>query len=291
MRVTERSQVASLLQRIQTNQTRLQDALTEASSGTRIQRPSDDPLAAQAIQGLEASLARHQSFLSVQDSLRGELHATEAALQSGSAVLGDALELAMQMSSGAHTSQSFAAAADAVGLLREGLREAANARHQDRFLFGGVADHQPPFDPAGAFQGSATVREIPIGDQQTLTQISGEEVFSPQGENLFALLDELQAALTNADQSAAGDTIDRIRQGISSLNASQQEVGHRLNTLDHARAFSEVVVLDGTREIDRLEAADLAEAASRIQLASTALQASAQAAQRVNGLKDLLFKL
>ncbi len=291
MRVTEQSHFASLVRRIQSHQGRLQEAVAEASTGVRVQRPSDDPLASAALQRLEVSAQRHQSYLRVQTTMQGQLETAESSLTSGVAVLGDALELALQMSSGAHTEESLQASAERVSLLKESLREIANTSHQGRYLFGGVADDQPPFDDAGGFQGSTTLRQVEIGEQQRISQLSGEDLFSVQGESLFAVLDELEGALAGGDQAGASATIDRLRGGVTSLTTGIQTVGNHLTTLEHARAFSEVIVLDAQRQSDRLEAADLADAASRIQMATTALQASAQAAQQVKGLKDLLFKL
>lgn len=291
MRVTELTYYNNLVKRLQNQQSKMQRAGEELTSGSRLQRPSDDPIASAAVERLQAAKERHQTFLKVQQELRGELETAEAALAAGSQVVEDAMVLTVQMSSSIHTEASMAAAAREVAMLRVNLLEAGNARHQGRYLFGGVADQQAPFDQAGTYQGSAVRREVQIGDQQSITQLGGEELFSAQGASLFEVFDQLEAALNNADQGAVSATLEQLRAGLTSLIAGRQNLGYQLNRVDHARAFSETMVLDGATHQERLEGADVVEAASRMQLASAAFQASVEVAQRINGLKGMLFKL
>lgn len=291
MRVTEQIYYKSLVRRVQSQQAKIQRAGEELSTGSRLQRPSDDPIASAAVERLQAARARHQSFLKVQTELQGELERAESALEAGSEVVEDALLLAVKTSNGILSDESLRAAGKEVAMLRESLLDVANTRHQGRYLFGGVADQTEPFDQSGNFQGSSVRREVQIGDQQRIGQLGGEELFSVQGDSLFEMFDELETALNTADRPAISAMIDRLRAGFSSLVEGRESLGYQQNRLDHARAFSEQVVLEGRTQQDRLEGVDVAEAASRIQLVSVALQASVEVAQRINGLKGMLFNL
>jgi len=291
MRVTELTYYNNLVKRLQHQQSKMQRAGEELSSGSRLQRPSDDPIASAAVERLQASRERHQTFMKVQNELRGELEQAEGALEAGSQVVEDALVLAVQMTNSIYTEEVMKSAAGEVAMLRVTLLEAANARYQGRYMFGGVADQQAPFDQTGTYQGSVVRREVQIGDQQRLTQLGGAEIFSAQGVSIFEVFDQLEEALNNADPGAVSGTLDQLRAGLTSLVGGRQELGYQLNRVDHAQAFSETMVLAGVTHQDRLESADVAEAASRMQLASVALQASIEIAQRINGLKEMIFKL
>lgn len=292
MRVSEQNKFSALARRFQSRQSELNTAMNEVASGRRVHQASEDPVAVGLADRIAESNDRHNAWLGVANTVRGDLEATEGALESSAQAFLDARQLAMQLSSGPQEQYVLDSAADAVAGLRENLLDAANAKHQGRYLFGGVADDTAPFDATGGFVGSATGRSVDVGYNVSVDQLLGADVFAGQngGTDGFAVLDQLEAALRAGDQDAVRQSLDGLDGAYSQVVGARQTLGHDLERLDHSTSFSENVVMGGEMETGRLLDTDITDAIMRVNENMSALQTAAEAASRVRSL-DAILKL
>ncbi|QDG51345.1 hypothetical protein FIV42_11510 [Persicimonas caeni] len=288
MRVTEHNKYLSLVDRLRTNQSRLQETIEQISSGKQVNRPSDDPVAAAMLSRIEAADARQKAYLEVNARVREEMQAADAALGNADDIMVRVKELTVQMASGLKSQAVLDGGADEIAEMREALVQTINTKHQGRYLFGGIADGQPPYD-AGGYVGSTRLREVEVAPTTKIEQLSGAEAFAGNIDIPF-VLDQLEQALRAGDQDAARALITDIDGSIEQLNHSRQIAGSRLDALDHAAAFSEAISFQSEVDASRLESTDVAEAASRLESITSALQATAEVAGRLKS-SDLLMKL
>ncbi len=95
---------------------------------------------------------------------------------------------------------------------------------------------------------------------------------------------DLPALPVQVFQSQLGDVLTDLDSALNSFLQARTSVGTRLNALDNQESQNEKFVLDTKTTLSETQDLDYAEAISRFQLQSTALQAGQQAFAQVNKL-------
>lgn len=180
-RVTPNVFVAQTIRAAQQHGTRLSQWQTQASSGLKLNKPSDDPVGTRAILGVRGALSRMRAELSNITSARQRLSVANTELLDAQQILVRVKEIALEARQAIEPSERQALA-DELGGLRQRLIAIANARHDGQYLFGGAAGHLPPFEigPGGSvlYRGADQPGST---DVRAATQVdvlySGAEVF------------------------------------------------------------------------------------------------------------------
>ena len=100
MRITSAMMVQSTLHHISLNQQRTEQLQNQISSGSRISRPSDDPIGAARALNLEESLSQSEQYKRNIDQGTSWLNTTDSILDSVTQALHRSRELAVQASNG-----------------------------------------------------------------------------------------------------------------------------------------------------------------------------------------------
>lgn len=193
-RVTNGSLRQVFLDHLQQAQQRLQQTQTQISTGSRVNQPSDDPLAAAQMREIEASLARMDQYQSNALLAQNRLGLEEEALVGVVNGLQRIRELAVQ----ANNATSGQGSRDAIAVeLRQqftNLLALANGTDgQGRYLFAGFSEQTQPFvQTAGgvSYAGDDGQHSVKISDNRLLaTGDSGSAVFERirNGNGTFAL--------------------------------------------------------------------------------------------------------
>src|SRR4051812_25767768 len=103
MRISQKMMADNALRNIQTNQARVDALESQITSGTRITRPSDDPIGAARALSLQESLDQSTQYGRNIDQATSWLNATDSALGSVTDALARSRELAVQAANGALT--------------------------------------------------------------------------------------------------------------------------------------------------------------------------------------------
>ncbi|MEM1347276.1 MAG: hypothetical protein AAGI01_01885 [Myxococcota bacterium] len=292
MRVTDRLKWSSLSRHITSNAKRVQETFDEVSTGKRVQRASDDPLAYAMIQRLRTEQRVQEGMKQVGEQMQGYFETADEVLEQATSNLFRARELAIEFGSDTRNQGQRDAAASELRSIKNMLVDLANTRIGDAYVFAGIADGAEPFDGAGTFVGSDTLREVEVGRGVTVSQLSGAQIFGGEADvDTMAVIDTLIADLESGDTERVRRSLGDLDAALDQVYEGRQRAGRELNTIDHARSFSEAMILQSQLETSRKEDVNLPEAITAMQAARTAFEASAQVSLRYNEVADIALRL
>jgi flagellar hook-associated protein 3 FlgL len=155
MRVTDRQQADALITAIRGLRGNIFDRNEQIASGKRVNRPSDDPAAAERINQFRNVLRTTERRLATVNEGVGRLNLSDSVLETAGNTLQRAKELAIQMRNDTNTAVERLNAAQEVQQMILGLAGIANTQLNGRFLFAGSQTQTEPFVP-GSATGSAS---------------------------------------------------------------------------------------------------------------------------------------
>jgi flagellar hook-associated protein 3 FlgL len=282
MRITNAMLQQSALRQLQVNLERISRAQAEVSSGKKLSKPSDDPVAvAQVMRGAHGLRALEQYRRGV-NAARARLDAEEAVLNQVTTLTERARELAVGEGSDTATAATRLAAKAEVDRILEQLVQLGNTAVGDERIFGGGQTTAPPFQPGGAYVGDDTARVVETGPGQTAgTSHTGRELLVDSG--IISGITALRDALAAGTQPAVAATTSGLGDAFDKVQALLADVGARVVGLDVTD--ENIAALDAslTLRTGELEGADFEAAATRLVGAQTALQAALLSTSRVLG--------
>lgn len=154
MRVTDRQRVDALLTAIQGLRGNIFERNEQIASGKRVNRPSDDPAAAERINQFRNVLRTTERRLATVNEGTGRLNLSDSVLETAGYTFQRGKELAIQMRNDTNTAVERRNAAQEVQQLLLGLAGIANTQLNGRFLFAGSQTQTEPF-VLGSVSGSA----------------------------------------------------------------------------------------------------------------------------------------
>jgi flagellar hook-associated protein 3 FlgL len=195
MRVSNDTLRSAFLAALEAAQRRVIDTQEKVSSGKRVNKPSDDPVAAARIAHLDASLSRLDQYKSNSDFARNQLGLEESSLDDVISNLQRVRELALQGNNSTASDSDRRDIAAEVRQARDALLALANTTDVDgRHLFGGYVESATPFTTTASgvvvYNGDQGQRTLQISDSRFVAiNDSGSEVFQkiPQGNGTFVL--------------------------------------------------------------------------------------------------------
>jgi flagellar hook-associated protein 3 FlgL len=195
MRVSNDTLRSAFLAALESAQRRVIDTQEKVSSGKRVNKPSDDPVAAARIAHLDASLSRLDQYKSNSDFARNQLGLEESSLDDVISNLQRVRELALQGNNSTASDSDRRDIAAEVRQARDALLALANTTDVDgRHLFGGYIESAAPFTPTASgvvvYNGDQGQRTIQISDSRFVAiNDSGSAVFQnvPQANGTFTL--------------------------------------------------------------------------------------------------------
>jgi len=304
MRVTHAMMFRSALSDLSLLRDKMARTQEQASTGQRINRPSDDPAGAGRIHLLEGALGSLEQYERTITATRARVSAAERAVANAGELLIRARELAVSGANGTLDASVRTQVAEEVESLHASLLSEANARFGGGHLFGGYASATAPFEASGSFGtpppaspvvsfvGDANEIEVDIEDGVRVTaSFDGRRIFlgdgdgdgvpDPGREDVFQVLADLRDALALDDQSAVAAILPRIETLVGQLQGERTGIGaveSRLLAAEQRIASRSVELeshLSGVRD------ADLAEVVSRLTREEAALRASLQTMSRL----------
>ncbi|MEN0106509.1 MAG: flagellar hook-associated protein FlgL [Pseudomonas sp.] len=304
MRITNSQTAATMLSSMNRNSAEMAELMQKMSDGTRILKPSDDPVASVRllrIQRAEASLTQYGKNIT---NVSSNLSIQETNLQSTSDTMIEARDLLLWAANGSNTAKDLNAMASELGSLENTLLSYLNVRDEEgRYLFSGTLTDRPAvvYDSATetySANGNDKTRQAAVANGvlvQENVAIAG--VFGTGMDflnNLHSVVKLLQdPALDSTDPA----TVQQIRDAITQLDATHGEVlssitelGGRQNTLTLLNDSNQDVSLVNKQIDGDLAGLDYAGASIDLQNYKLALQATQKTYLTVNELSlfDLL---
>ncbi len=280
MRISNRSLQDRVLRDLQSNMVQLARAQEQVSTGKRITRMSQDPVAGTDVLRAERDLRALAQYRRNITAARTRVDTQESALDQAGDILVRARELAVTEASSSASAQTRNAVAAEIDTLIQQLVALGNTRIGEDFIFGGTATTAPPFQPDGTYVGDAGIRQAEIGDGVLMpTAHTGQQAFGDTGA--IASLTQLRDRLRANDQAGVGATIASLEAAFTAVQVVVAETGARSRQLEVAGQNVEAMDLNATLLRSDAQDIPLEEAVLHMAGIQNALQAALLSASRI----------
>ena len=278
-------------QQIGSLRTRAEAMQEQIGTGKRLTRSSDDPAAAARLRSLDRRERLSMVDQSNSDRAATDLKLADDAVSSMADIVIRAKELSLQARSTVLNDAGHKVIATEISNLRQQLLTLANARDAaGHALFGGEAAGEPYVETAGvvSYQGVGMAPKTDLGDGQSVQRsMTGPDIVSFSGTDLFAVLGTLAAGLASGGATAlgaAGDALGLLDAGLEKVTTAQTVIGTRqawVETIDDRRTATTDLI---SEERINVGGADLAGTITRLKELMTVLEASQASFVRLSGI-------
>jgi flagellar hook-associated protein 3 FlgL len=277
MRVTQRLLFESTMRELDTTTRKLLNLQKQAAYGRRVLRPSDDPLAAQRIQDLKASLRRIDPALRNGQYVQSWLQISESTMQEMEETLERAKELATSQSSSTASASTRQMTAEELKNLYDQIVQLANTRLGDRYIFGGsqtqspVVERDDLFNPT--YTGNGQEIQVRTNGQETIAMnVTARDMLETNG--VLETLRDLINALEANDTTAITAQLTGLDQGMAALNDFISDVGSRSKVLERQGEAQKDAQIDLQETLSEYEDADIARVLTELTTQQTVYEAA-----------------
>lgn len=284
MRVTERGRYGQMIQNNAKAAERFQKAAGIASSGTDVQKPSDDPATYGSMVRRNYSLKIMEERSKNATRAQNELSVVESSLSNGIDILVAAKETTIAAANGTADPANRKAAAESIRTMRAELLSIANTRYGDRYLFGGTQTGTAPFDTTtGNFVGNDQVVNVPVLDGVAPpANLSGSKTFTAAGGvDIFKTLGDLATALDNNDDAAIKASLDPLTKSHDQLVHGQVQSGFAADRFRQAVDVLTSTTMNVTERLAQEINGDPAQQLSELTLSKSAYERSIAVSQQL----------
>lgn len=266
----------------------------QLSTGLRIVNPSDDPVGITQVLPLDQAIAQNQQYNRNADAANARLSLEDGTLATATDVLQRINELAVEGSNKTLSTTDLQMISTEVKQDLQTLQGLANTQDSSgEYLFAGDNVTTKPFTeaPAGTFNyvGDNGQRNVQISaSRQIAVGDSGADVFVNVPYSGGGTQNILQTIYNYAQSLDAGTpdpaiTTD-LKSALDSIASTRAKIGARLNAIDNQKNQNSDLITQSTTVKSKIQDLDMAEAVSRLNQQSLALQASQQSYTKVQGL-------
>lgn len=293
MRVSNKMLYNSAVGNLQRNLEKLMDLQEEASSGKRINNPSDDPIGVMKLIDYSTALSKTEQYQRNIDNGVAFLTTTESVIDTAEDIIVRVKELSVTALNAGMSVEERASIAAEVEQLREQVLQMANTRYDNRHIFAGFNINTAPYNSDGSYTGTDSPDgyvEIETGTGSTVAiNIPGYEVFGTPsyGTDILGTLSDFKTALENNDTQAIADSMSDLDSAMNQLIDARSVVGARINSLDTAKTYLSKLEVDIIGYKSNVEDADLAQVVTDLATQENLLEISKAAASAV--LKQTLI--
>jgi flagellar hook-associated protein 3 FlgL len=265
---------------------RMDRAQRQISSGLKINNASDAPDQISTLLQARADLDANQNIQENLGRVKAEVDAGQSAVSSAVSVLENVQTLGAQGATGTATADSRQQISAQMGSLVQQLGNLSGTQVEGRYIFSGDSDQKPPYtidltqsSPVSAYAGSTSTRHVqhPNGTLFAVGKTAQEIFDNPDAtKNVFNSVNNLRLALQNNDQAAITSALTDVGTSLSGLNQSLAFYGSAQNKVQDASDFGSNQQLQIEKHISTLQDADMTQAITDFQQASTQQQAALQ---------------
>jgi flagellar hook-associated protein 3 FlgL len=314
MRISTQMMYEQNMRGITNSQTKWLAYGEQMSTGLRVNRPSDDPIAASQAVVVSQAQQQNEQYKTARTFANQKISLEESVLSQVTTTVTAAQSTIVKAGNGSLSDDDRASVATELQGIRDQLMNLANSTDGNgRYIFGGYKTSDAPFDTTnGAYNGgteaitqkvdSARTMVIAHTGAQVFDSVTSNAVAEPDGSipsNVFEMLDEAIAALkvpvgddetAKATSTAALDKANRgLRNSLNNVLTVRAELGTQLDELDKLDSLGDDRSLSLTQQMSEKVNVDWSSAISSYTMQQTALQASYKAFSDMQGMS--LFQL
>jgi flagellar hook-associated protein 3 FlgL len=281
MRINAKIMAAHIKQNLAKQSEQLVRTQLKLATGKRINKPSDDPVGIGKVldyRTTQKTIGQYRE--NILDALT-RVAFTETVLGQVSDLVESAKKIAINPNADDRT-----ALAQEIANIRQQALGLANSKYGADYLFGGHLSGTAPFDPTAPYDynGDGGDHQVVVGEGITVKiEADGSQMFADGADNLFAVLDDLEGALSGApyDPAAVQNTVDPLYRIAKRLQLTRSDLASdykRLERTDaHWHRFGNAV--ETMRQ--SVEDADITQAAVDMQSQQTAYEVLLATAGRI----------
>lgn len=300
MRITPQTIVSEAIYNAQQQTAQVATLQQQASTGLRINQPSDDPAGEMQVLAEQVQNNQLSTYQKNISDAQAKLNSSVSTLNQVSGLLTQAKDLALQGSNSGTTPSAYQAMAAQVTSILNEVVQLANTQQNGQYLYGGTAaPTTTPFTVNAqgqvVYNGSSQALNEPIGQgQQVQTLYAGNQVF--QSPDLFQTLTALRDALSNVNNLSPNAQIAAIQQTLTGLDNANTNVlnvvGQQSASLQNLQAVSsqiQNVQLQTQQQIGNVQNADISQVVVNLQEQQNLLEATMYSTSHVLSLSLLNF--
>lgn len=281
----------------------------QMSTGKRVNRASDDPVAASQAVVLSQAQAQNSQYATARTFATQRVSIEESTLSQVTTAIQAAQEKIVNAGNGTLSDDDRASLATALQGIRDQIMNLANSTDGNgRYIFAGYKSDTAPFDESGKYVGGEVNVEQQVDSSRSMViGHTGNLIFDNEtsnakpdaDKNIFTALDSAIATLNDAvgddetKQDAATAIIDRTNRSLSNaLNnvlTVRAELGTQLDELGKLDDLGDDRALAQTQQMSNLVDVDWNATISNYTMQQTALQAAYKAFTDMQGMS--LFQL
>ena len=290
LRVSQKTLAETTLANIERNLDRVQELQNQITSGSRITRPSDDPIGAARALSFQEGVEQTGQYLANIDQATSWLNTTDSTLASVTELLHRARELAVQAANGTMTPSDQTMIQAELTQLQQDALDLSHPKYGAYYLFAGTRSDQPGYllpdvsSATGAYQGNSQQiqREISPGVSLAVNA-DATTTFDP----VFDALKQLRAGVSSGSPTTIQGSLGALDTALTAVLTTRAQVGAKANRLDFLKSRLADVQVNLTGLLSEVKDVDMAQAITNFSMAQTTYQASLKAS--ANALQPSLL--
>lgn len=238
VRVTQNMLNSNMLRNLHNSMRNMDKLQQQLSSGSKIERPSDDPVVAARGMFYRSSLMENDQYSRNVDEAQSWMDMTDNTMDEVGNVLKRIKELLVYSGDGAVSPDDLEAMSSEVKQLKNHLGTLANQQINGKYIFAGTDTNKPPYDmTANGGKGDfVSTNSSPINLEVSqnvfvTSNINAQNIFNfpNNGSNMFKVLDNIITELDSGKsatqfQTAIGQQFDKLLAERASLGANVNRV-------------------------------------------------------------------
>lgn len=257
-RVTQSMLNQNMLYNLQRSAREMEKIQNQASSGKKINRPSDDPVVAVRSMYYRSSLIEIEQYKSNVEEGNSWMTTTDEALDEINSVLQRVRELTVKGLNGTNDTSGRNAIAQEIEQLKQHLGEVANSQIAGRYIFAGTEIKTAPFQDGAFINNNHGKMESQVGQTNSVQiNILGTDVFNNDGNGgIFKVLSDIVADF-QMPTGEAPDHLSKLDVQIDNILEYRSEIGARMNRLDLSKSRLEQLEISTISMLSREEDVDI----------------------------------
>ncbi len=271
MRISNQMMADNITAQLFKQTRRMAETQERIITGKRINRASDDPVGISSVLSYRKAISSIEQYNTNIDQGKLRIDTVDNVLAMVSDLLRQAKNIAYDS-----VPDMRAFLAEDVATIRDQVLELANYQVDGEYLFSGDASDTAPYNTTTwLYNGDSGTKDVMIGENMTASLTAdGETIFGPDTDNVFNILNDLEAALLVPDPVAIEAQIIRLESAsdnITTVRAREAGVYKRLDATANHNAYLKVNVEE---MLSKTEDADISEAIIQFQVQQTTYEST-----------------
>lgn len=269
MRVTQSMLSNNMLRNLNNSYGKMSKLQDQINSGSKITRPSDDPVIAVKGMGYRRDLAKVEQYTRNMITANSWLDSTDESLNQVGEQMKRVRELVIQAANDTNTPEEREKMKMEIDQIRQQLQDVGNTNISGSYIFSGTKTNEPLFT-GGSINPNANEENVKIEIYDGI-QLS---VNSP-GKDLFKNIDEMMGKISDllGDPNITGKDIDDMLGGVSSSSTNnditamhnkaleaQADIGARQNRVEMMENRLSIREVNVTKQLSDNESVDYSKA-------------------------------